>query len=75
MQKLDTKIMLFADDVKIFRKTNNFQDCERLQEILSEIDSWSNSWQLMISAPKCVVLHSGPKNHKFTYKLGLSDLP
>jgi hypothetical protein len=62
----DSEITLFADDVKIFNQSKNFDE---LQTDLNNVSVWAKKWQLKIATDKCVLLHLGHKNPKFVYKL------
>ena len=66
-----SKIMLFADDLKIFNTSKN---STLLQSDLNSLESWTNKWQLTISYKKCSTLYLGNKNPKIHYNLGTFDL-
>lgn len=54
---LDTGCRLFyADDLKIFKKVQNGDDCLRLQFMLENFVKWCDINKLIISIPKCVVI-------------------
>jgi len=63
------KCYLFADDAKISKVIKSITDCMLLQKALLSISSWSDSWQLTLSIPKCIVQHFGRANPAFTYHL------
>ena len=35
---------------------------------------WANKWQLKINFDKCHVIHLGPKNNSFSYRLDLHNI-
>ncbi len=47
---------MFADDTKVYRQIESLSDCEKLQEDLNRLASWSDTWFLRFNADKCVVL-------------------
>ena len=58
------KLLKFADDTKLFRKT---------KEILDDIDKlvkWSEKWQMLFNFGKCKCLHIGPGNTSMNYEMG-----
>ena len=63
---IQSKIYLFADDVKIFNTSSNH---ETLATDLDLISEWSNKWQLKMFLPKCSVLYVGRNNPKHQYRL------
>jgi len=63
---------LFADDLKIYCSSLNF---ENLQNALNQLSKWAERWQLGISVPKCNVLYLGDNNPKHEYFLDGKKLP
>ena len=53
---IDSDIFLFADDTKIFRKIENQDDSDNLQEDLTKLQEWSNKWLLKFHPDKCKVV-------------------
>ena len=52
-------IILFADDIKIWKKINDDQDSNGLQDDLNTLQQWSDRWLLGFNTPKCSVMHVG----------------
>ena len=52
-------IYLFADDTKIFRKIENAEDSDKLEEDLSKVYKWSEKWLLKFHPQKCSVMRIG----------------
>ena len=54
----NSKIRLFADDVKLYQKISDSNlDAVSLQSDLTKIADWSKIWQLKLSESKCKTLH------------------
>ena len=60
-------IKIFADDTKLYRKVNNDQDRQILQEDIDKLYKWAQTWQLRFNASKCKVMHKGYNNKKSEY--------
>ena len=54
------KILKFADDPKLFTKSNEFWDKPRLQDDIDKLVKWSEKWQMLFNFGKCKCLHAGP---------------
>ena len=77
--KNNTDIYLFADDTKIFRAIYNDDDCQKLQEDLDSLYSWTNDSLLKFHPQKCthmraslrqnvpISYHIGPDRYPVTY--------
>jgi hypothetical protein len=53
----ESKLKLFADDVKLYTSYNvNVTNCGNLQQSIDLLSSWAKSWQLCINISKCSVL-------------------
>ena len=50
-------ILLFADDIKIFRSIKTREDYTQLQLDLNCLSEWSLKWKLKFNVSKCNVLH------------------
>jgi hypothetical protein len=48
-----SKLLLFADDLKIFKKISSIQDCFLLQRDLNIIDEWGACNDMKINVAKC----------------------
>ena len=60
---------MYADDTKVYRKINNLQDRNMLQEDIDKLVDWADKWQLRFNAGKCNVLQLGKNNHNFEYDM------
>ena len=48
-----SNILMFADDVKLFKQVNSNDDAADLQSDLSELCKWSKLWKLNLNPSKC----------------------
>ena len=51
--KIKSSILLFADDVKLYRKITCKEDTNILQADLKRLSSWSEDWKLNLNPLKC----------------------
>ena len=65
----------FADDVKLYLKISNADDCDKLQKGLDIIADWACEWQLRISVDKCSILTLGSCSVSYKYVVADSELP
>ena len=63
---------LFADDCKLYGMVE--QNENLLQVDLTNLEKWSENWQLSFNAKKCKVVHFGYHNKKKTYYLNNHQL-
>ena len=59
----------FADDTKTASVTDNVSQCEKLQEQIDSLMRWAEIWQMSFNLDKCVVMHLGNKNRRYTYHM------
>ena len=71
-----SECIMYADDVKIYRRISSPSDCELLQGDLTNLCKWSADWRLTLNPQKCVsftiTLKSAPIKH--TYHINSSPL-
>ena len=60
------KILKFANDTKLFRKTKDIGDKHKLQHDIDKLVRWSEKWQMQFNFGKCKCLHTGPRNTGMT---------
>ena len=60
-------ILKFADDTKLFRKTKEIGDKQKLQDDIDKLVRWSEKWQMLFNFGKCKCLHTGPENTGIYY--------
>ena len=63
-------ILKFADDTKLFRKTKEIGDKQKLQDDIDKLVRWSEKWQMLFNFGKCKCLHTGPGNTGMNYEMG-----
>ena len=61
---VNSSIVQFADDVKMFRTIVTVNDFLQLQQDINLLYEWSRKWQLKFNIGKCYMLHLG-KPHEF----------
>ena len=62
------KILKFADDTKLFRKTKEIGDKQKLQDDIDKLVRWSEKWQMLFNFGKCKCRHTGPETLACTMK-------
>ena len=72
---IKSSIRLFADDSIIYRKISSKTDHEILQTYLSQLQTWSDKWQMEFNVSKCVHLPITNKTKPSTHKYTLSGQP
>ena len=71
---ITSKVLSFADDTKVFRKTTNHADRQNLQDDLNKLNEWSDNWQMLFNLGKCKCLHTEQENVDIHYTLGCTVL-
>ena len=57
------KLLKLADYTKLFRKTKEIGDKQKLQYDIDKLVRWSDKWQMLFNFGKCKCLHTGPGNN------------
>lgn len=65
--KIKSKILLFADDLKLFTKIKNFDDALRIQRDIDTIIAWCRENKLQLNSNKCFVI-SFTRRHAPTFQ-------
>ena len=63
-------ILKFADDTKLFRKTKEIGDKQKLQDDIDKLVRSFEKWQMLFSFGKCKCLNTGPENTGMNYEMG-----
>ena len=69
--------LLFADDVKVFKRISAINDCLDLQRDLNSLSEWCSKWQMKFNLSKCSFINFSLKrsrNISFDYFLNNSIL-
>ena len=61
-----SKVLKFADDIKVFRKIKSVADRQHLQDDLNKL----TEWQMLFNFGKCKCLHTGHENEDAQYTMG-----
>ena len=64
------KLLKFADDTKLFRKTEEIGDKQKLQDDIDKLVRWSEKRQMLFNFGKCKCLHTGSGNAGMIYDMG-----
>lgn len=59
--QIDSKCLMFVDDVKLYRKISSPADSEHLQRDIHTLTEWSKNWKLTLNPTKC-------KSFRMTHK-------
>ena len=54
---IDSRMHLFADDCLVHRVIKKDSDCLQLQENISLLCHWGNTWKMTFNRSKCRVMH------------------
>ena len=69
--KNHSKAVMYADDTKVYRRTDTPNGQQKLQEDLDTLYHWSETWQLRLHPDKCKVLSLGNRPPEDKPKLHL----
>ena len=61
------KIIMYADDARLFINDQCVNAYEEMQGDLERITQWSTIWQLKLNVKKCGVLHLGYRNKNLDF--------
>jgi len=67
--QLESRVLMYADDTKIYAKVNNEAEQNRLQDDLANVLRWAEKWQLRFNLEKCKVMHYGRSNQNYSYNM------
>ena len=71
---VNSNVLLFADDTKVFNRISSNRDSEVLQQDINNLYLWSTTWQLPFHPGKCKVLHLGNNNSENIYHMDNTPL-
>lgn len=64
-------VLLYADDLKLFKLVSSVKDCEVLQDSLNKLYDWSNIWQLHLNLSKCFVISYTMKTQRINFQYSI----
>ena len=67
VEDINSNILKFADDTKIFKEVRCSTDCSQLQADLDKLVLWAQKWQMVFNVDKCKVMHVGNWEDRRTY--------
>ena len=53
---IKTNLLMFADDVKLFKKISNINDCLELQRDIDRLTDWCETNRLQLNPDKCKIM-------------------
>ena len=71
---ISSKVLKFADDLKIFRVMEGEHDRDVFQSDLDKLLRWSEIWQMHFNFSKCKIMHLGRVKNANAYKLSGEEL-
>ena len=67
-EDINSNILKFADDTKIFKEIRSSIDCNQLQADLDKLVLWTRKWQMEFNVDKCKVMHVGNSDNNSKVK-------
>ena len=62
-----SKVLLFADDIKIYKYVDKLEDCQQIQTDLDALVDWSYKNELPLNLDKCQCISFSLKSEPLTY--------
>ena len=72
-----SKLLLFADDAKIFKEISSPNDCLLLQTDIDNFFNWCSMWRMQLNVDKCYFINFSLKRKydiTFNYSINRTDL-
>jgi len=73
-EDINSNILKFADDTKIFKEVRRSTDCSQLKADLDKLVLWAQKWQMVFNVDKCRVMHVGNWEDSRTYYMDEREL-
>jgi hypothetical protein len=70
----NTKCLMFADDIKIYRKVDNLTECLQVQNDLHNIFMWSKNNYLHFNINKCSVMTYSRRINVLTFNYSMDEV-
>jgi ribonuclease P/MRP protein subunit RPP40 len=71
---IQSKVLKFADDTKVYRHVHSGTDIDILRSDLVKSFDWSKEWRMLFNIDKCKIMHIGYNNPNATYSVDSIDL-
>ena len=71
---IKSKVLKFADDIKVVRVIEGCHDKDIFQSDLNTLFKWSEDWQMKFNLSKCKVMHTGKMVSQHTYQMDGQEL-
>ena len=71
---VDSKVLKFADDLKVLRVIEEKHDQDIFQSDLDKLVDWSETWQMKFNFSKCKIMHIGRVKYENKYEMGGQEL-
>ena len=66
---MQSTVLKFADDTKLYIEVTKEEGGEQLQEDLDKCTEWVKQWMMEFNVAKCKVLHAGRTNRMKEYTM------
>ena len=66
---VQSKVLKFADDTKLYNEVTKEEGGKQLQEDLDKCTEWAKQWMMEFNVAKCKVLHAGRINRLKEYTM------
>ena len=66
---VESDMILFADDTKLYRKIESEEDSHILQRDIDNLYLWSKDWLMEFNKDKCKTIHYGHGNQCIRYNI------
>jgi len=71
---VSSRVLKFADDLKVFRVIEGKDDQDVFQSDLDKLSIWSEVWQMNFNYSKCKIMNVGRVNNPSKYELSGQEL-
>ena len=75
MENSDAKMVLFADDSKIYKTIRTTSDCMDLQTSIDRTSIWSCENKMLLNSKKCTIVSVNRKTQPTTFSYSLGGIP
>jgi len=72
---INSKLLMFADDTKLYCTIATPNDCNILQQDIDQISTWSNHSLMSFNFDECHVMTFAKPDGLYNYTMKKSDIP